>query len=55
MTQNHRMAEVGMVLWVHLAQSPLQQGHPEQCTQHHVYMAFGDLLVGYSIISLGNL
>lgn len=26
--------------------------YPEQ---HHVYMAFGDLLVGYSIISLGNL
>jgi len=35
------MAEVGRGFWV-----SLQQGHPEQSTQSHIQMAFGDLPEG---------
>lgn len=40
---NHRLAEVGRDLWVHLAQRLLKQRLPEQDAQNHIQAAFEDL------------
>jgi len=56
--QNHRMAEVGVELWVHPAQPLLQQGHPEQGAQDRVQAAFWDLqgdLCGKPVLVLQHL
>lgn len=34
--QNLRLSEDGRELWVHLAQSLLKKGHPEQSAQGHI-------------------
>lgn len=44
--QTRTMAEAERVLWVHLVQPQLQQGHPEQGTQGHSQVASGDVQGG---------
>lgn len=48
--QTHAMAEAERVLWVHLAQPQLQQGHQEQSAQAHVQLGFEGLQGGDYIL-----
>lgn len=41
--QSNRMAEGGRDIWVHLVQTLLKQGRPEQGAQSHAWAAFEDL------------
>jgi len=45
------MAEAERVLWVHLVQPQLQQGHPEQGAQVHIQLGFDGLQGGDSTSS----